>query len=81
MAAGRARRSLPTSQQEPGAPPVPRVGQEEHTRTNDGSGAPRSYDYPLTPVIEIPSMKVRWARKKRMSTGATTIVLTAIRYG
>lgn len=37
--------------------------------------------YPLMPVTEMPSINVRWARKNRINTGATTMVLTAIRYG
>jgi hypothetical protein len=39
----------------------------------------RKWDYPFRPVVEIPSMKVRCARKKTMMTGAAIIVLTAIK--
>lgn len=35
--------------------------------------------YPFMPVNEMPSMKVRWAKKKAKMMGKATIVLTAIR--
>ncbi len=35
--------------------------------------------YPLMPVSEMPSMKVRWAKKKAMKMGSVIIVLAAIR--
>ncbi len=36
-------------------------------------------DHPLIPLIAIPSMKVRWAKKKTTTTGVITTVLAAIR--
>ncbi len=37
--------------------------------------------YPFMPVNVIPSMKVRWARKKKITMGTVIIVLTAIKWG
>jgi len=37
--------------------------------------------YPFIPVSVTPSINVRWVREKVITTGATIIVLAAIRYG
>ncbi len=39
----------------------------------------RQYGYPLSPVSEMPSMNVRWVKKKAITIGMVTIVLTAIK--
>jgi hypothetical protein len=35
--------------------------------------------YPFSPVSEMPSMNVRWAKKNKIKIGIVTSVLTAIK--
>lgn len=57
---------------------------ERHVRAapaEGDEGGIEAHGYSLMPVIEIPSMNIRWPKKNRVTIGMTTIVLTAIRYG
>jgi hypothetical protein len=54
-----------------------RVTVGEYSNKNHWKIHPK--DYPLIPVIEIPSIKVRWAKKNSSRMGSAMIVLTAIR--
>jgi hypothetical protein len=41
-------------------------------------GTPTSPDYPFKPVVAIPSMNCRWARKYRINTGSMLMLAAAI---
>ncbi len=71
-------------------PPNPATSQGLPTREPDAldaasstvaHGSADTRVYPLMPLIAIPSMNVRWAKKNTMTTGRMTTVLAAIRYG
>ena len=57
---------------------------ERHVRAAPAEwdeGGIEAHGYSLMPVIEIPSMNMRWPKKNIVTIGMTTIVLTAIKYG